>query len=101
MSQTNGQPSWADQIKAIRDGLEAKADSIFANAAPGVDPTQYTEALMQQIGVNKDLAKCTLASLAYTLRDSATLGLVIGSVLGHGYAVARQNSYKVDGEWTK
>lgn len=82
--------TFSDAIERIRSGLEEKADVIFANAAPGVEPRSFTEALMQQIGATPKLAECSLASLAYTLRDSAELGLRIGSVLGFGYAVPRK-----------
>lgn len=82
--------SMSERVAGIRSALEEKQDMIFAAAAPGVDPKQWTEALLQQIGVNPKLAGCSLQSLAYTLRDSAELGLRIGSVLGHAYAVPRK-----------
>lgn len=83
--------SMSERVAEIRSALEEKQDMIFAAAAPGVDPTQWTEALLQQIGSTPRLANCSLQSLAYTLRDSAELGLRIGSVLGHAYAVPRGN----------
>lgn len=82
--------TFSESIERIRAGLEEKSDVIFANAAKGVEPKSYTEALIQQIGSTPKLADCSLASLAYTLRDSAELGLRIGSVLGFGYAVPRK-----------
>lgn len=83
--------SLAQKSQRIREALTEKRESIFASAKPGVDPEQYTEALIQQIGMTPKLAECTITSLAYTLRDSATLGLVTGSVLGFGYAIPRFN----------
>lgn len=83
--------TWGEKVERIRKALMEKWDSIFAAAKPGVDRTQYTEALIQQFTPNPKLADCTLASLSYTLRDSAELGLRIGSVLGYGYAIPRWN----------
>ena len=80
-------PAQTRKYQDIKGLLEARADEITAVAVHGMDAARLTEVAMLEISKNPGLLECSAVSLYRSLRQVASMGLMLGGGIGHVYLV--------------
>lgn len=89
---------------SLVDWLNDKKESLALSLPKGtVDIDRFMQSALLTIYDNKNvnIAKCTPVSIYRALKESASLGLEVGGVLGQAYLIPYNESRNVNGRWIK
>lgn len=88
----------------LADWLMEKKESLAVALPKGtVEIDRFMQSALLAIYDNKNsaIARCTPVSIYRSLKESASLGLEVGGVLGQAYLIPYNESRQVNGRWIK
>lgn len=101
---TNSKQVAEKKPATLTDWLMSHKDSLQVALPKGtIDIDRFMQSALLAIYDNKNvnIAKCTPESIYRSLKESASLGLEVGGVLGQAYLIPYNESYKTPKGWQK